>query len=173
VPEDRSVGILPAYPADEIIEVGLAQFAVAAAPTRLISYSLGSCVALVLFDRRARLGGLAHVMLPNSNSSSPTTPAKFANHAVETLLEAMEQRGGSRRRITAKLVGGASLFKPLDGDAPSMGDRNVAALKEHLSQARIRLVAEDTGGDFARTVTFSPQDGTVKVRTVARGDYEI
>jgi len=161
---------------DEIqdtIEVGIAQLAVARAPTQIVCHSLGSCVALILYDSRLRVGGLAHVMLPNSNSSSPSTPAKSADQAVEALLEAMAELGARRRCLTAKLVGGATLFKPQDENIPTMGSRNVAALKEHLERNHLPLLAADTGGDFARTVTFSTQEGIVKIRTLTHGEYEI
>lgn len=158
---------------DDLIDVGMAQLAAAADPARLISYSLGSCVALILYDGGVRVGGVAHVMLPSANSRPVALPGKFANLALEALLEEMEKLGASRRRIVAKLVGGATLFKLEDSSAPSMGTRIAAALREHLSHARIRLIAEDTGGDFARTVTLATGKGTVKIRTAARGEYEL
>jgi chemotaxis protein CheD len=85
----------------------------------------------------------------------------------------MEKLGASRHRIVAKLVGGASLFKLDNCNGPSMGTRNATALREQLSRVRIRLVAEDTGGDFARTVTLATEDGTVKIRTAVQGEYEL
>ncbi|NCO35343.1 MAG: chemotaxis protein CheD [Armatimonadetes bacterium] len=158
----------------DFIEVGMAQFAAATAPTRVISYSLGSCVALVLYDRRVCVGGLAHVMLPGSSSQQCSLPAKFASHALDALVAEMEKLGARRFRLTARLIGGASLFNNRNGSsAPSMGERNATALRERLTQARIRLVAEDTGGDFARTVTLTTEDGAVKIRTAARGEYEL
>jgi chemotaxis protein CheD len=157
----------------KLIEVGMAQVAVAPAPAQLICYSLGSCVALVLYDRRARVGGMAHVMLPESNSSPCAMPGKYANRAPEALIAAMAKLGANPRRITARLVGGASLFNIQDGNEPSMGERNTRALKECLAEARLRLVAEDTGGNVARTVIFCADKGTLRVRTAARGEYEV
>lgn len=155
------------------VEVGIAEVGAAAPPTRLVSYSLGSCVAIALYHRRTHVGGMAHVMLPESESASPGLPAKFANQALQPLIAEMEKLGADRRYLVAKLAGGASLFGMQDGGAPSMGERNVAAVKESLARARIRVLAADTGGDFARTVTFSTKDGSLKVRTVKHGEYEI
>ncbi|NCO41137.1 MAG: chemotaxis protein CheD [Armatimonadetes bacterium CG_4_10_14_3_um_filter_66_18] len=157
----------------EQIEVGIAQLAAAASPTRLISYSLGSCVAVALYHRRAYVGGLAHVMLPESDAASPDLPAKFGNQALEPLIASMETLGADRRYLVAKVAGGASLFGTQNGGAPTIGERNVAAVKESLARARIRVLAEDTGGDYARTVTFSTETGTLTVRTVKHGEYEI
>jgi chemotaxis protein CheD len=147
--------------------------AAAVAPTRLVSYSLGSCVAVVLYHRRTHVGGMAHVMLPQSDSAPPDLPAKFGNQALEPLIASMEKLGADRRYLVAKVAGGASLFGSQNGGAPTMGERNVAAVKESLARARIRVLAEDTGGDFARTVTLSTKDGVLRVRTFKHGEYEI
>jgi len=152
--------------------VGIAQLAVAVSPVRLKTYSLGSCVALVLYDWHNRIGGLAHVMLPESRPSTDASPAKFADQVLGPLLQELEQRGASRCHVGAGLVGGAALFGT-NGAGPSMGERNVAALQEHLRDAGIPVRVEDTGGDFARTVVLSTADGTLHVHTVARGDYEL
>ena len=159
--------------AEENVEVGIAQLAVVSGAATLTSYSLGSCVALALYDSASHIAGLAHVMLPTANPDSSAMPAKSAERAVPALLGALEKAGARRRLVKAKLIGGASLFNPDDRNGPSIGERNVTALKEQLTARGIRLVAEDTGGGCARTVVLSARDGTIRVRTVARGEYDL
>lgn len=159
--------------AQRLIEVGMGELAVARDEDVLVSYSLGSCVALLLYDPGHGIAGMAHVMVPRPGRSTPTAPAKSAPEAVTHLLRAMDREDANRRRITARLVGGASLFGGPDANGLTIGDRNVVVLKEVLAAERIPLAGEDTGGDFARTVFLAAQDGTVKVRTVARGEYTV
>jgi chemotaxis protein CheD len=137
----------------------------------LVTIGLGSCVAIVLYDATARVGGLAHVLLPTpALSRQDSNPAKFPQTAVPLLLEQMGQHGASIRRISARLIGGASMFSGLGAPGTiQMGERNVVASRQTLHQHGMAIVGEATGGDFGRTVRLWVADGRVEVSSVAHG----
>ncbi len=150
----------------------IAEWVVAGAPATIITIGLGSCVAIVLHDATARVGGLAHVLLPSpARAGDHERPGKCPSSAVPRLLEEMRALG-ARGAITARLVGGASLFGPLLSGAGlgSMGERNVAASRDALAAAKVRVVGELVGGDVGRSVYFDVGTGRVQVRSVRDGD---
>lgn len=151
--------------------VRVADLRIGVADDVLVTVGLGSCVAIVLHDAQARVGGLAHVLLPSpALSRMDGNPAKFPQSAVPRLVELMVADGARRDRITARLAGGASMFASL---APlgtiQMGERNLVAARQALDASGLPLVAEAVGGDFGRTVRLQVRDGQVEVRSVARG----
>ena len=137
----------------------------------LITVGLGSCVAILLHDPATRVAGLAHVLLPSpALSRKDNNPAKFPQTAVPKLLELMAARGGSPRRMTARLVGGASMFAGLAAPGTiQMGERNVVACRQTLHHAGLPLIGEATGGDYGRTVRLWACDGRVEITSVAHG----
>ena len=137
----------------------------------LMTVGLGSCVAILLHDAVARIGGLAHVLLPSPGlSRKDANPAKFPQTAVPKLLELMSGSGANPRRITARLVGGASMFAALAPPGTiQMGERNVVASRQVLNGHGIPLVAEAVGGDYGRTVRLRVACGTVQVSSLAHG----
>jgi len=159
----------------EAVLVRVAQYAVGGAEVELVTLGLGSCVAIALHDPVARLGGLAHALLPDPSTARETSnPAKFALTVVPVLVAELERRGARRERLRAKLVGGASMFATLlQTNGMNMGERNVQAARTALAALAIPVVAEDVGGDYGRSVRFAPGDGRLRVRSVARGEEEI
>jgi chemotaxis protein CheD len=137
----------------------------------LMTIGLGSCVAIVLYDATARVGGMAHVLLPSpALSRKDGNPAKFPQTAVPRLVELMGERGANTRRISARLVGGASMFPGLGGVGTiQMGERNVVASRQALHQQGLAIVAEATGGDYGRTVRLWVADGRLEVSSVWHG----
>jgi chemotaxis protein CheD len=153
------------------IRVRIAHHAVAKGRTRLVTVGLGSCVAIAIHDRIAKVGGLAHVLLPDASlGRGADNRARFASSAVPLLLEEMQAIGGAGP-FTAFLVGGAALFGPLLAFGGSVGARNIAAARTALTAARVPLVAEDVGGESGRTVTFDVSTGKVKVKSVRGGEH--
>lgn len=152
---------------DQPVVVGISDMKVTTDPGSLITYALGSCVGICLHDPLNGISGLSHVLLPDcSLCPNDTNMAKFANTAVEELVRRMERIGANRFRLTAKIAGGARLFGGADG--LQVGERNVASVKAELNRLRIRLVAEDTGADYGRTVEFHT-DGTMIIKTALKG----
>ncbi len=156
----------------ETLRVGIAELKTARAPVNLASAGLGSCVGICLYDPVAKVGGLAHVLLPDSNQVRATdNKAKFADTAVEALVTEMTKLGAARERIIAKLAGGAQMFLlPGASDIMRIGERNVEAARRALAAARIRLVGEDVGGNYGRSIEFDTTTGKVRVRTLEHGE---
>lgn len=137
----------------------------------LITVGLGSCVAILLYDAEARIGGLAHILLPSpALSRKDKNPAKFPQTAVPRLMELMAADGAKAQRVTARLAGGASMFASLAPPGTiQMGERNLVAARQVLNTHHFPLVGEAVGGDFGRTVRFRICDGQVQITTVAHG----
>ncbi len=138
-------------------------------PAILATYGLGSCVAVLLHDRRTGIGGLAHVLLPfPSPGRGPGSPGRYAVSAVPALVAEMLAIGASREGLVGRLVGGASMFASLAAPGSiQIGDRNIIASREALSAEGIRLVAESVGGDFGRSVELSLPGGEALVTSYA------
>ena len=137
----------------------------------LSTLGLGSCIAIALYDRQARIAGLAHILLPSEAlARDRENRAKFPGTAVPMLVAEM-RRLGARGALQAKIAGGASMFGALlPAGGVNMGERNILATRRVLQAAGIALVAEDTGGDYGRSVYFDVGEGRVLVRSLARGE---
>ena len=94
------------------ISVGIGEGKTAVNQQILISYALGSCVGVCMYDRDKKIAGMAHIVLPGKESAvSRENPYKFADEGVKELIREMERAGASRKRITAKIAGGAKMFE--------------------------------------------------------------
>jgi chemotaxis protein CheD len=150
--------------------IGVAQWAVDAGDAVLVTLGLGSCVALALHDPVAKAGGLVHLLLPSASMClDRSNPARCAETALPVLLTELAAVGGRRERLTARLVGGASMFGPSPG-LPPMGKRNVTAARQVLAAAQIPVVGEDVLGAHGRSVYFYLDDGRIEIRSLAGGN---
>lgn len=158
----------------EII-VRVADLRVGGAGDVLVTIGLGSCVAIVLYDAVARVGGMAHVLLPSPMLARGTgNPARFPQTAVPALLAEMTAAGASPARTTARLAGGASMFASLAAPGTiQMGERNIVAARQALSAARLPIVGEAVGGNFGRTVRLHVADGRIDVTSVLHGSLAL
>ena len=159
----------------DLIKVGMADYKVGTAPSTLISYGLGSCIGLSLYDPKAQVGGLLHYMLPDSKQARPTdTPAKFIDTGFPLMLADVLRLGAVKSRLVAKIAGGAQMFAFSNSTSVMrVGERNAQAAKELLAQPGIRLIAEDTGLNYGRTVSIDLNNGVYTVKTVSKGDKTI
>ena len=157
------------------IKIGIADLNVTLSPNKLITVGLGSCVGIALYDKFTGIGGLAHIMLPDSSQfSNVTNSAKFADLAIPILIEKMEGMGGKKRNLKAKIVGGASMFNFADkAMIMDIGNRNGIAVKEVLQKYSIPILAEEIGGNKGRTMIFDTASGIVQIRTAGLGVKEI
>lgn len=155
------------------ITVGISELNVTTAPNVLVTYALGSCVGICLYDPVTKIGGLAHIMLPSSqNATSQNNPYKFADTATVELVKRMEQKGANRARIKAKIAGGAQMFAAISNSSiANIGARNIAAVKEILAKLAIPILAEDTGKNYGRTLYFNTQDGTMRIKSAIKGEW--
>jgi chemotaxis protein CheD len=152
--------------------VGIAEIKAARYPDSLTAYGLGSCVGVTLFDPEQRNGGLAHVMLPSSAlSTRKFIPGKFADTAVDLLVEELKLLGSDPKKLRAKLIGGANMFKTIVSHSVPIGFRNATAAREKLKALSIPLVGEDLGGESGRTIQFSLEDGRVKIKKLNQPEF--
>lgn len=150
--------------------VRIARLAVAAGQGRLVAVGLGSCVAVTLYDRVRRVGGMAHVLLPDPSAArDASNPARFATTAVPMLREAL-LAAGAKGPFEAKLVGGAALFGAMLGSGgQQMGERNVTAVRRAIAALGIPILGSETGGNSGRTAEFDVSTGVLEVRSVRGG----
>ena len=159
----------------ETIKVGMADLKVCKSPDAVTTLGLGSCVGIALRDPQTKIGGLAHIMLPDSklikdNSNIP----KFADTGIEELVRQMVAAGAARNRLQAKIAGGAQMFAFQNkSNLLCVGERNVGATIAKLTQMGIPILAKDTGLNYGRTVIFFPETGEFVIRAVGREEYKI
>lgn len=156
------------------LTIGISDMKICRPPDVLVTYALGSCVGICLLDSLAGIGGLSHIMLPDSTqaTSGAATPMRFADTAVPMLISQMVMAGASRSRIKAKIAGGAVMFATAS-ERFNIGERNIAAVKAALRKEGIPIIAEDVGLDYGRTVFFYPETGIMEVRAAAKGNKQI
>jgi len=155
----------------EIVKVGMADLKSAHHPCYITTLGLGSCVGVALYDTVTKIVGLAHVMLPCSEQAkNNNNVAKFADTAIVKLVDDMVKLGAKRERIVAKLAGGSQMFAFSQGsDLMRIGFRNVVASKEKLQEMKIRIISEDTGGNYGRTIELYSDDGRLMIKTIGFG----
>ncbi len=156
----------------ELIKVGMADLKTCRYPDALTTLGLGSCVGIALYDPVSKISGLAHIMLPDSTQiKNNQNIAKFADTGIDELLKQMIAMGASRARIVAKIAGGAQMFAFKSADTDNImrvGDRNVEAVKKNLTKLGIRLLAQDTGNNYGRTVELYSEDGRFVIKSVGK-----
>ncbi len=157
----------------QIVRVGIADMGLVSAPNLIRTSGLGSCVGVVIYDLSKQLGGLAHVMLPDSslkNGTGTFNKAKYADTAVNELLLQLLNRGANKSALKAKIAGGAQMFQFSSiSEIMRIGPRNIEAVKKQLMTLRIALVGEDTGGNSGRTIEFDPKTAVLSIKTVNKG----
>ncbi|MBP5453336.1 MAG: chemotaxis protein CheD [Lachnospiraceae bacterium] len=159
----------------ELIKVGMADLKVCISPDSVTTLGLGSCVGVAIRDKENKVGGLAHVMLPDSTAiRNNTNIYKFADTGITELVRLMEEKGAKRSRMVAKIAGGAQMFSFQNkSELVRVGDRNVEASKKKLKELGIPIIAEDTGDSYGRTVIFYPETGDFVIRAVGREERTI
>ena len=155
------------------VTVGISDLNVVRAPDILVTYALGSCVGICLYDSTAKVAGLSHIMLPSSElSRDPAQAMRFADTAIKILIRKMEAEGARGIRMKAKIAGGAQMFAAISNSSlANIGGRNVQAVKEELAKLHIPIIADDTGKDYGRTLYFSAEDGSMRIKSVNRGEW--
>lgn len=157
------------------ILVGMADLNICKSPDTITTLGLGSCVGIALRDPVTKIGGLAHIMLPDSKEiTSVTHVPKFADTGIEELVKKVTEAGAIRSRLVAKIAGGAQMFAmSTNSSTMKVGERNVIAVKKKLKEMGIRLLAEDTGDSYGRTVVFDPETGNYTIKTVGKPEKVI
>ncbi len=151
--------------------VGIADMKQARASGNIITYALGSCIGICLYDPMIKLGAMVHIMLPDAPKGNVDNVFKYADTGIRETIRKMEAFGAVRARLVAKIAGGARMFDIPDKSAlGNIGDRNAIAVKQILSAERIRLLKEDTGANYARTMSMDVETGLVKIKVFGRDE---
>lgn len=152
--------------------IGIADMKILASPAGFVTYALGSCVGICLYDSMRKVGGLGHILLPNYPQDNPNEQLfRYADTCLPEMVKNMERMGCMRSRITAKIAGGAKMFNVADDSAfGNIGARNVAAVKETLQKLQVRILAQDTGLNYGRTVYFYTETGSMVVKSCTMGE---
>lgn len=147
------------------IRVGIADMNVCRYPDKITTIGLGSCVGIVLYDSAQKVGGMVHIMLPDSTQITQNqNKLKFADTGIDALISLMERNGVRRSAMLAKIAGGAKMFSFGNAsDLGSIGDKNIEAVKRKLKSVGIRIVSEDVGLNYGRTIVFDPDSKDLAV----------
>lgn len=126
----------------------------------IITYSLGSCIGLTLFDSEKRIGGLVHCMLPLSKSNlekASVNPYMFIDSGVSAFLKILFDMGAQRKSLVAKVAGGAQIMD--DKGLFNIGERNNTVVKKMLWKNNILISGEEVGGGIPRTLSLELSSG--------------
>ena len=156
------------------IIVGMADYAIVKCPTKVTTLGLGSCIGITLYDSQAKVGGLVHIMLPSIDQArSKENKAKFADTGIVYLVEEMVKQGAVKRRLEAKIAGGASMFSFGNNSQLKIGLRNAEMTKKVLKDLNIPIISEDTGDTYGRTIELDSCNGVLLVKSALKGNKEI
>ncbi len=134
----------------------------------LITYALGSCIGVAVYDPSVKVGGLLHFMLPDSSidgNKAKKNPAMFADTGIPLLFKSCYKLGAEKKRMIVKIAGGASIMD--DMDYFRIGQKNITALRKMFWRNNVLIDAEDIGKNFNRTVQLHISTGKVLVKNSA------
>ena len=158
---------LTSIPFEHRVVVGVADLAVSNNQSIVLTtYSLGSCLGIAIYDPAVKVGGLLHLMLPDSKldtTKAEANPAMFVDSGMNALLRAADQLQADRRRLQVFVAGGAQILD--DGGFFNIGKRNYEALRVVLERERLKITAEAVGGQVNRTMCLRLISGLVTLKT--------
>ncbi len=150
------------------VVVGIADLKFSTDPAEsIITYALGSCLGVTVYDPTARIGGMLHLMLPESTidpSKAAENPYRFVDTGIPLLFKGAYKLGADKTRLIVKVAGGANPLGGGDHDYFQIGRRNMTALRKLLFRNGVLIKAEDTGGSDSRTMTLDVATGAVMLR---------
>lgn len=152
--------------------ISIAQARIDRAPAVLKAYGLGSCLAVGLYDPLNRVGGLAHLLLPNHPSRSPLgDQGKYVDAGIRQMVEELLLFGAEHAKLVAKIAGGANMFESeYKTLINSIGARNAKSARETLKELGIPLLGEEVGGNRGRTVELDLASGMMIVYCARDGE---
>lgn len=155
-------------------KVGIADMKIARQEGTVITHALGSCIGITFYDPAIKLGALLHIMLPQATDPKTTSVFKFADTGIRETLRKMAVFGGIKSRYICKIAGGAQMFMVSGGGGiGNIGQRNIESVKKVLAQEGIRIVSQDVGGNYARTMLIDVKTGIVKLRTIGKPEITL
>ncbi len=147
-----------------VFSIKMGDLKVASEPAVLPSAGIGSCLAIILYDPVLKTGALAHAMLPHADADHANA-VRYVDCAIDIMLTELVRSGTQRGHIVAKLVGGAHMFSLYGDEHSSIGAKNIAEAKRKLSEERIPIASEETGGNVGRNLEFDLTTGVCSVET--------
>lgn len=150
------------------VRVGIADMKIVNNPDKVLTIGLGSCIGISLYDKRKKIAGLVHIMLPDSSKFKIiTNEMKYADLAVPILLSKMKGLGCDIRNIEGKIAGGASMFQFADSKTISdVGKRNIEAVKAIMKTSGVAIMASEVGGNRGRTMIVNSENGVVEIKSI-------
>jgi chemotaxis protein CheD len=144
----------------------MSEIAISKSPDLLVTLGLGSCVGVCIYDSFLKLGGMAHIMLPDSSAAKEViNKGKFADTAIPALVKQMEESGSVKTRMVVKIAGGAQMFSYSGmNNKMLVGPRNIAAVENSLNALGLRISGKSVGGNLGRSINMDLSTGVVKVR---------
>jgi chemotaxis protein CheD len=125
-------------------------------------------VGICIYDPEKTIGGLSHIMLPTSKKEASNIK-KYADTAIPAMINDMIKAGADKKRLIAKIAGGATMFKHAENSLMGdIGRNNISSVKAILSNLDIRIISEDVGGDYGRTIDFYLETGEIKIKTIGK-----
>ena len=164
---------------NSMITVGMGDYKVTNGRNKLITRDLGSCIGIAMWDPETRIGGLLHIMLPQyvHNGFDDTVHhgmvnlAKYADAGIDELVHTLVQRGAGRKRLMAKIAGGAHMIACIgDTEASDISSQNAEAVRKKLWELGIPILAEEVGGHHPRTLIFDTTTGALRIITAGMTD---
>ena len=151
------------------ITVGIADMKLARQEGELITYALGSCIGIAFYDTMIKLGALLHIMLPEKGQANDSNILKFADTGIRETLRKVYAFGGMKGRLVIKIAGGAKMFEMKGaGNLGNIGQRNAQSVKMVLMKEGLRVKSEDTGANYARTMSLDVATGRVVIRSAGK-----
>ncbi|MEG0254329.1 MAG: chemotaxis protein CheD [Vagococcus sp.] len=160
----------------EQVKVGISDYKITHSPNELMTLGLGSCVGVVIYDERSKIGGLSHIMLPDSQmfkGRDNLKVEKFADLAIPQMVKELRAQH-QVTKLVAKIAGGASMFQ-LENikKSQNIGERNIVAVETILKELNVPILASHVGGNMGRSLFFNLDSLSVSVKMVNRELYEI
>lgn len=159
------------------IKVGISDYKITEAPNQLLTLGLGSCIGIVIYDKKNKIVGLSHIMLPDSemfSTRSVVKVEKFADLAIPAMVTEIKKKQVTPSRLAAKIAGGASMFKLAnDAKTQNVGERNIEAVEKVLKDLRIPIIGKHVGGDMGRSIFVDSETMTVSIKMVNREVHEL
>lgn len=151
---------------DKIINVGIADIKIGTSP-EVLRTTLGSCVGIVFFNPEKLIGGISHIMLAKdpTGKDANKNPMKYADTALPMFVKMMEERGCPIGSYSARIFGGASMFKNINSNfLQNIGEQNIESVKKFLNEKKIPIIVEDIGGHDGRTISLYLDDGRILLK---------
>jgi chemotaxis protein CheD len=150
----------------KLINIGIAELAISRSPN-ILRTTLGSCLGVVLYNPDAKIGAIAHIMLAKDpmGKDKLKNPGKYGETALPLLVKMMEDEGSKLGTFSARIFGGASMFKNITSQfLNNIGESNIAIVKEFLTMRKIPIIAEDIAGHDGRTISLYLDDGRILLK---------